>query len=316
MRSYAASDWAFTRMVRLPARCRSLHRRSAPSSLAVIAAVVAEYFGGLQGSLGQIITSAARTDRVPPGLGLRARGVRLGSSCSRWPCCSSGSPCRGGTREKPDTNQDHRPNGRAQMRGIRRRPWAKALLVAARWRWWRRLRHDADDAGVAAARRPTAAAHGELTQVKLQLQWFTQAQFAGYFAAVDQGFYKERARRRDPRGRRRHRAADRAGPGQRRLRHRLGAQGAGLARAGRRDHRHRPDLPALRHLQVSWADDGIESVADLKGKKVGNWGFGNEFELFAGMTKAGSTRQGRHAGAAAVRHAGAATTATSTPPRR
>ena len=27
--------------------------------------------------------------------------------------------------------------------------------------------------------------------------------------------------------------------------------------------------------------------ADLKGKKVGNWGFGNEFELFAGMTKAG-----------------------------
>ena len=27
------------------------------------------------------------------------------------------------------------------------------------------------------------------TAVKLQLQWFTQAQFAGYFAAVDQGFY-------------------------------------------------------------------------------------------------------------------------------
>ena len=26
---------------------------------------------------------------------------------------------------------------------------------------------------------------------------------------------------------------------------------------------------------------------DLKNKKVGNWGFGNEFELFAGMTKAG-----------------------------
>ncbi|MCL1602127.1 MAG: ABC transporter substrate-binding protein, partial [Actinomycetia bacterium] len=26
---------------------------------------------------------------------------------------------------------------------------------------------------------------GELTPVKLQLQWFTQAQFAGYFAAVD-----------------------------------------------------------------------------------------------------------------------------------
>jgi len=30
-----------------------------------------------------------------------------------------------------------------------------------------------------------------LTPIKLQLQWFYQAQFAGYIAAVDQGFYKE-----------------------------------------------------------------------------------------------------------------------------
>ena len=34
-------------------------------------------------------------------------------------------------------------------------------------------------------------ASDELTPVKLQLQWFTQAQFAGYFAAVDQGFYED-----------------------------------------------------------------------------------------------------------------------------
>jgi NitT/TauT family transport system substrate-binding protein len=40
-------------------------------------------------------------------------------------------------------------------------------------------------------------------------------------------------------------------------------------------------------LQVSWADDAISDPADLAGKKVGNWGFGNEFELFAGMTEAG-----------------------------
>ena len=32
---------------------------------------------------------------------------------------------------------------------------------------------------------------GALSPVKLQLQWFYQAQFAGYIAAVDQGFYKE-----------------------------------------------------------------------------------------------------------------------------
>jgi NitT/TauT family transport system substrate-binding protein len=30
----------------------------------------------------------------------------------------------------------------------------------------------------------------EPTSVKLQLQWFIQAQFAGYFAAQDQGFYE------------------------------------------------------------------------------------------------------------------------------
>jgi NitT/TauT family transport system substrate-binding protein len=39
--------------------------------------------------------------------------------------------------------------------------------------------------------------------------------------------------------------------------------------------------------QVSFANKGVTAPADLRGKKVGNWGFGNEFELFAGMTKAG-----------------------------
>jgi NitT/TauT family transport system substrate-binding protein len=39
--------------------------------------------------------------------------------------------------------------------------------------------------------------------------------------------------------------------------------------------------------QVSFADKGITAPADLRAKKVGNWGFGNEFELFAGMTRAG-----------------------------
>src|SRR4051812_33014789 len=39
---------------------------------------------------------------------------------------------------------------------------------------------------------PTAAATpGQMTHVKLQLQWVTQSQFAGYFAAVDQGFYAD-----------------------------------------------------------------------------------------------------------------------------
>jgi len=32
---------------------------------------------------------------------------------------------------------------------------------------------------------------GSLTPVTLQLQWVAQAQFAGYYAALDQGFYEE-----------------------------------------------------------------------------------------------------------------------------
>ena len=32
-------------------------------------------------------------------------------------------------------------------------------------------------------------ADGHLTPIKLQLQWVAQSQFAGYFAAVDLGFY-------------------------------------------------------------------------------------------------------------------------------
>jgi len=40
-------------------------------------------------------------------------------------------------------------------------------------------------------------------------------------------------------------------------------------------------------LQVSFKDKAITSAADFKGKKIGNWGFGNEFEIFAGLTKAG-----------------------------
>ena len=40
-------------------------------------------------------------------------------------------------------------------------------------------------------------------------------------------------------------------------------------------------------LQVSLKDKNITSVADFKGKNIGNWGFGNEYEIFAALTKAG-----------------------------
>ena len=40
-------------------------------------------------------------------------------------------------------------------------------------------------------------------------------------------------------------------------------------------------------LQVSFADTGITSPADFEGKTIGNWGFGNEYEVFAAIAAAG-----------------------------
>jgi NitT/TauT family transport system permease protein len=66
MHTYAASGWTFARKVRLPGALPYVFTglRQA-SSLAVIAAVVAEYFGGLQDGLGSRITSAASFTAYP-----------------------------------------------------------------------------------------------------------------------------------------------------------------------------------------------------------------------------------------------------------
>ncbi|MEV6657960.1 ABC transporter permease [Nocardia fluminea] len=77
MRSYAASGWQITRAVRLPAALPHLFtglRIAAPG--AVIAAVIAEYFGGLQNGLGSRITSAAANTAYP-----RAWAYVAGAMC-------------------------------------------------------------------------------------------------------------------------------------------------------------------------------------------------------------------------------------------
>ena len=43
--------------------------------------------------------------------------------------------------------------------------------------------------GIFAAMMASAASAGD--EVKLQLQWVTQAQFAGYYVALDKGYYKD-----------------------------------------------------------------------------------------------------------------------------
>jgi NitT/TauT family transport system substrate-binding protein len=124
--------------------------------------------------------------------------------------------------------------------------------------------------------------------VKLQLQWVTQAQFAGYYAAVDQGFYKAQGLDVEileggvdivPQTQLATEAVDYAVSWvPKALASR--EKGAGIVNVGQIFERSGT-------LQVAWKDSGIKTAADLKGKKVGNWGFGNEFELFGGLTKAG-----------------------------
>lgn len=64
MRSYAASTGAVLRRVRIPnALPFFMAALRLAASLAVIAAIVAEYFGGTQGSLGQVITQSAGLSR-------------------------------------------------------------------------------------------------------------------------------------------------------------------------------------------------------------------------------------------------------------
>ena len=126
------------------------------------------------------------------------------------------------------------------------------------------------------------------TKVRLQLQWVTQAQFAGYFAAADQGYYKEEGL-----------DVEILEGGVDIVPQTVLAQGQAdyaiawvpKALASREQGAQITDVGQVfarsGTLQVSFKDKGISSPSDLKGKKVGNWGFGNEYELFAGMTGAG-----------------------------
>jgi hypothetical protein len=56
--------------------------------------------------------------------------------------------------------------------------------------WWKLFQAVVSIAGIliGAAASPVPAAQ---TRVTLQLQWVTQSQFAGYYAAVEQGFYRD-----------------------------------------------------------------------------------------------------------------------------
>ena len=128
----------------------------------------------------------------------------------------------------------------------------------------------------------------ELTPIKLQLQWFTQAQFAGYYAALARGIYED------------------VGLDVEILEGGLDIVPASVLDSGAADfavswvprglvpREEGTNITNIAQifqrsatLQVAFADSGISSVADLAGKNVGNWGFGNEFEMLAGLRRNG-----------------------------
>jgi NitT/TauT family transport system permease protein len=79
MHSYAASPWTTTRVVRLPSALPFFFTGlRVASSAAVIAAIVSEYFGGLQKGLGPAITSAAAASAYPRAWAIVCAAIALG----------------------------------------------------------------------------------------------------------------------------------------------------------------------------------------------------------------------------------------------
>lgn len=131
----------------------------------------------------------------------------------------------------------------------------------------------------------SASPSASLTAVKVQLQWAPQAQFAGYFAAKEKGYYT--AEGLDV-------TIVPGGPD-------VIPQQVGSAANGpeftiswvpkvleAREAAEPSDLVDIAQifqrsgtLSVSWKDSNITKPADFAGKKVGVWDFGNEFEVTA-----------------------------------
>lgn len=127
-----------------------------------------------------------------------------------------------------------------------------------------------------------------MTPVRVVLQWVAQAQFAGYYAAKDKGYYAEECLEVSiqeggvnivPQ------QVLSAGNAEFAVTHvtktmATREQGADLVNIGQVFQRGA-------YLQVAWADSGIKQLSDLKGKRVGSWGFGNELVLYAAMRGSG-----------------------------
>jgi NitT/TauT family transport system substrate-binding protein len=125
-------------------------------------------------------------------------------------------------------------------------------------------------------------------EVTVILKWVAQSQFAGYYAAKDLGYYDDLCLDVTvmPAGGNivPHQILA-SGEAQFAIDHEVnsliareeGADSVNIGQVFRRGG----------YLQVAWADSGIETIEDLRGTKVGSWGFGNELILYAALRGAG-----------------------------
>jgi len=138
------------------------------------------------------------------------------------------------------------------------------------------------------SRASASPSSAKLTKITLQLKWVPQAQFAGYYAASLKGFYK--AQGLDV-------TLKNGGPdiipeqvvasgqaqfGVNWLPSLLAARDKGTLLVNIAQVFARSGM-----TQLTWKSSGITSIAKMKGKKVANWLGGNQYELFAALTKAG-----------------------------
>ncbi len=140
--------------------------------------------------------------------------------------------------------------------------------------------------GLSAATAAPRQAHA--TNVTLQLKWVPQAQFAGYYAAVKKGFYTKEGLNVTLKN---------GGPNI--IPEQVVASGQAqfgvdwlpsllAARDKNTDLVNIAQVFARSGMtQLTWKSSGITTIAKMKGKKVANWLGGNQYELFAALTKAG-----------------------------
>jgi NitT/TauT family transport system substrate-binding protein len=129
---------------------------------------------------------------------------------------------------------------------------------------------------------------GAPAPVKLQLQWYAQAQFAGYYAAVAEGYYEDEGLDVSiAEGSADIVPIDSLTAGDVDYAISWVPKVLGSIEQGTEVTNVAQVFERSGTLQVAFKDAGITEPADLAGKKVGSWGYGNEWELFAGMQDAG-----------------------------